>query len=821
MKFAFRHLSRFIYLTLIALFLSIAVWSEAPLFYFQRPLVKENISRQEDGSYSYPAILNHGLFSSSGIQVYEDEQPLTPSSMEELLAQGQGRFTLGSRQGDQVEVYFSATNNSNPIKNSHDYSMRLHLALANPLVGWLGLIVLITFPWLLALRRSRLLQREVVPAENRTSRGILDQLKGSAPQLPFWSRRHLYSAENTPPRQAVYQRIFSYTVLAATFFTLMEWLFLVTKPSFMDLLSWPEKFFIFLSSSVIIAVAVLLVLGALIAIDWLAHKSRLSDLPLDILPWVAAILLSVTTLLILDNFTYTLFKFGIVTSDGYQRGLYALVFLAGCAYFYLEVAKGLYTPPTPSRKRSAKLAFYLSCGFILVALLTSASQASQLFQRPGAATDASQNLEEKPDIILMVGDGIDASHLSVYGYERDTSPNLGALADHSLLAENNFSNAGSSTGSDVATLTGKSPLGTRVLYPPNILSGSDAYQHLPAILKRQGYQNIEAGVPHYVDAESLNMRDGFDYVNGRRVENQQLNNILSKYWYSDAAYFLSSLNERLSARLEHIFYQERMLNPYLLVTQVSELIDDRAKLNELFSFMEQSEEPVFAHLHFLGTHGAYFYPSRQVYSAGQEQTEPWMTDFYDDAILEFDGYVGELVSYLEASGEMDNTLLVIFTDHTQGYGVNERLPLIIYFPGGEHAGRMQVNTQNLDIAPTILDFLGLEQPQWMGGDSLIGGMLEPERYIIGAQVGHVVSEEADLYSLDLEALQPPFYQFRIFNVLQCQWWFHMEAETQKWTWGVIEGHTDPCSGDGEERLEGAQAALRTKLIETGFLPAQE
>jgi arylsulfatase A-like enzyme len=373
----------------------------------------------------------------------------------------------------------------------------------------------------------------------------------------------------------------------------------------------------------------------------------------------------------------------------------------------------------------------------------------------------------------------------------------------------------------VATLTGKSPLATRVLYPPNILNGVDAYQHLPALLKRQGYRNIEAAVPYYVDAENLNMQDGFESINGREVVNQQVYDLLTKYWFSDAAYFLSSLNERLGDRLEHIFYQERMLNPYLVVTQRSEPLEDRAKLNDLFAFMEQSEQPVFAHLHFMGTHGAYFAPSRQIFSAGQEQTEEWMTDFYDDAILEFDGYVGEVVSYLEDSGEMDNTLLVILSDHTQKYWVNKRLPLIMHFPGGEHAGRLQANTQNLDIAPTILDYLGVELPLWMEGASLIGADLDPERLITAARVKNALNEEDGFYSLEPGNLQPPFFQFGHFGIIQCQWWFEIDTEAQNWTWGEIEGHTSPCSGSGEARLEGVKDALQAKLIENGFLPAED
>ena len=90
-----------------------------------------------------------------------------------------------------------------------------------------------------------------------------------------------------------------------------------------------------------------------------------------------------------------------------------------------------------------------------------------------------------------------------------------------------------------------------------------------------------------------------------------------------------------------------------------------------------------------------------------------MVDYYDDAILSFDQYAGEVIDSLKASGEYDNTILIINSDHAMQYRMEERIPLIIHFPGDDHAGRISQNVQNLDIAPTILDYLGMAEPAWM------------------------------------------------------------------------------------------------------------
>jgi arylsulfatase A-like enzyme len=82
-----------------------------------------------------------------------------------------------------------------------------------------------------------------------------------------------------------------------------------------------------------------------------------------------------------------------------------------------------------------------------------------------------------------------------------------------------------------------------------------------------------------------------------------------------------------------------------------------------------------------------------------------MTDFYDDAILNFDHQTEKIVEYLKENGEFDNTLLVIYSDHGQHWTITDKLPLIIHIPEDAYQGILTANTQNVDIAPTILDYM--------------------------------------------------------------------------------------------------------------------
>ncbi len=316
----------------------------------------------------------------------------------------------------------------------------------------------------------------------------------------------------------------------------------------------------------------------------------------------------------------------------------------------------------------------------------------------------------------------------------------------------------------------------------------------------------------------MNMQNGFDTVNGRSVVEHNRFHFLNELGYYDIAYFISILMERIEERLLHFFYVEKMSNPYLAVTQPSEYqaVEDREKIDQLLDNVINSDGPVFVHVHLMGTHGPKFFPNQRVYSRGKEQTEPWMTDFYDDAILDFDTYVGKVIDTLRATGEIDNTILIIYTDHAQKYDVNVRIPLLIHFPRNEYAGNIQTNVQNLDISPTILDYLDFPQPDWMGGTSLLKIDDQKQRLIFSTKITDKVTENNGYWKLDIDRLSPPFYQFGFVYVLDCQKWHRIDLDLMQWDSGEISGHTSHCSENKLISINQVEIAVIQGLDSAGF-----
>ena len=100
---------------------------------------------------------------------------------------------------------------------------------------------------------------------------------------------------------------------------------------------------------------------------------------------------------------------------------------------------------------------------------------------------------------------------------------------------------------------------------------------------------------------------------------------------------------------------------------------------------------------------------------------------------EVDAHVGRVLDWLDASGRAGDTLVVLSSDHGEmlgdhwGWGKSHifepawKVPLILRDPDRpDGAGRVvEAFTSHVDLAPTLLDWLGLEVPAAMDGASLL------------------------------------------------------------------------------------------------------
>ena len=231
--------------------------------------------------------------------------------------------------------------------------------------------------------------------------------------------------------------------------------------------------------------------------------------------------------------------------------------------------------------------------------------------------------------------------------------------------------------------------------------------------------------------------------------------------------------------------------------------DDFDKINRVVDIISQQDSPVFSQIHLMGTHGEYFNPSVLYFSSleSDKQIYPWDNDLYDDSILDFDRSVNMLFDQLSEIGELNQTIIV-----------TQRLPLIIHFPNDEHARRITNSTEYLDLTPTILDYLNIQQPAWMEAHSFLDEDLD-NHPIFGVVGGGAKLEDGRNYNYKYA---PPFYNFKFLNVTYCDQWFEINLSNNDWKTGKVLDHTAPCSDEDNVTDGQAFSWMVEHLKEEGF-----
>ena len=104
---------------------------------------------------------------------------------------------------------------------------------------------------------------------------------------------------------------------------------------------------------------------------------------------------------------------------------------------------------------------------------------------------------------------------------------------------------------------------------------------------------------------------------------------------------------------------------------------------------------------------------------------------YHGEIEHMDAQIGRIVSELDALGQLDDTLIIFVADHGENfdqsnpalvfehYGIRRdviHIPLLLRFPSMQYSGtKLDCLVGNIDIGPTILDFLQIDAPEaWIG-----------------------------------------------------------------------------------------------------------
>jgi arylsulfatase A-like enzyme len=363
-----------------------------------------------------------------------------------------------------------------------------------------------------------------------------------------------------------------------------------------------------------------------------------------------------------------------------------------------------------------------------------------------AATSATapSTIEKRFDntnVILVSLQCLRPDHLGVYGYKRDTSPNIDKLAKSSILFDNTIAQANLTPVAMMSVLTSQYP---RVNGMIAFDAAKDAVKSrtMPEILKYYGYTNAAvSGSPEFFmryDTESgteIKLGDvfsrSFDYFGRTRKGLGSSLRVLpteSLSWLEnnkDKKFFMW-----IASGVIHVPYAAGVPRDQKTIFDPPGYKPFWEQFHSIKAEEGTSDDTTYDVLMRL-YRDEYYLGFKPVHKLTPTDYS-YIVSRYDASIRHTDMFIGELVKTLEKTGLDKNTILIIHSIHGEDlgergtyvhYDLSEpvvKSALLMRLPDGELGGkRIAEQVQGIDVLPTVLDYLGIPQDHSQQGKSLL------------------------------------------------------------------------------------------------------
>lgn len=332
----------------------------------------------------------------------------------------------------------------------------------------------------------------------------------------------------------------------------------------------------------------------------------------------------------------------------------------------------------------------------------------------GALVAGCDARREPPNVVLVVVDTLRADRTSLHGYARATTPHLDERARSAVVFDGARSQASCTFPSVNSLLTSREP---RHFYDQPVGSWAipDGMPTLAAILARNGWSTFAVSASSVVRATPSAVNHTGGYGAGFTTFDESC--------------------ERRDATC----------------------VNARA-----LALARTARPPFFAYLHYMDPHHPYAPPPGGRHFARADAALPrriragdpgpilasiyakrekrdwtrevaYLSDSYDDEVRSLDGALDVLLGQLAHLGDGRDTVVVLAADHGEDflehgdlmhcrtlYDTSLHVPLVMWIPGVAPR-RIATPVQNLDVVPTLLDYLGVDA----AGDGLEGRSLRP------------------------------------------------------------------------------------------------
>jgi arylsulfatase A-like enzyme len=336
-----------------------------------------------------------------------------------------------------------------------------------------------------------------------------------------------------------------------------------------------------------------------------------------------------------------------------------------------------------------------------------------------------QPLPGAPNVLLLVLDTVRAKSLGTYGYARAETATLDGIGGRGIVFERAFSTSPWTLPSHSSMFTGRWPHEvTAAFLAP--LDGT--YPTLAEVLSQNGYETAAfTANQSYTDRE-FGLARGFAHFEGRRTTP-----VVALRQATIGRLFADSIN-----LTDYLGHEEKYASK------------TAARINTDFLEWLTSRDrprPFFAFLNYFDAHAPYLVrddirsrftsmppmlrEEADLRNLSAEEIKG-LNDSYDATLAYLDAELGRLFAGLEALGQLENTVVVITSDHGEQFGEHRMMlhssslytqvlhvPLMISYPGQVPEDvRVPQFVSLRDLSATIFDLSGVTQPPDFPGASL-------------------------------------------------------------------------------------------------------
>lgn len=416
--------------------------------------------------------------------------------------------------------------------------------------------------------------------------------------------------------------------------------------------------------------------------------------------------------------------------------------------------------------------------FLKLAGLASGSLALSALA-PQALALGAQPQASKPNLIILLFDAMSAKNLSLYGYHRETTPNLQRFAERAIVYHAHDSAGNFTTPGTASLFTGTYPWTHRALNMGGLVARNMLDRNLFSLLAedytRLAFsQNIWVNyflnqfTPQLDKILSPGAFSTVSQVVGSAFKDPAAYRAYDDFLFHDGnppASLLFGLAGRLLFRRQY-FSETSTLGAYPNGLPRAGIYPIYFELNKVFdgvfetlASLGAANRPYLGYFHLWSPHAPYR-PTQEFMNIFDDNWKPEKKPEhrlgmrvaqsqlntrrrnYDKYIANVDAEFGRLIDRLEAQGLLENSYVIVTSDHGEMqergddghvtpllFAPVTQVPLLISAPGQRTRVDITSPTNSVDVLPTLLQLTGHPVPDWCEGALLpgLGGTADPER----------------------------------------------------------------------------------------------